>query len=511
MTSMPPNPKIRSLDDLASEAHRLRGNNRRVVLCHGTFDLMHIGHVKYLQRSRQEGDALFVTLTSDRYVNRGPGRPVFNENLRAESLAALECVDGVAINDAATAVNIIEQLKPDVYAKGFEYRDPDDDPTGNITFEREAVESHGGRMYFADEIRFSSSSLLNHHFGVFPPQVAAYLETLRAKTSSDDLIAQLRALKNQKVLVVGEAIIDEYHYSSPMGQTGKSNTLAVKYLNREKFAGGAIAVANHIAGFVDSVTLATGLGSQHSQEDFIRAHLAPNVEPVFFRRDDAPTLVKRRYVDESLNKLFEVYFYNEVPMPAEVERTARQWLAGNASQYDSVIVPDFGNGFISLPMARTLSDQARYLAINTQLNSGNRGYHVVQRYPSANFISLNEPELRMAARNRHDPLLPLAQRVGNELSARHLAVTRGANGVLLCDLKNEVEHEVPALAINVVDRIGAGDAFLSLAGVCLGGGINPALAAFVGSAAAALDVQIVCNRESINPGSLFKYLTTLLK
>ena len=81
----------------------------------------------------------------------------------------------------------------------------------------------------------------------------------------------------------------------------------------------------------------------------------------------------------------------------------------------------------------------------------------------------------------------------------------------MLDRERGVVHNVPALSTKVVDRIGAGDAFLSLASICLGGGLPSQVAAFVGSAAAALDVQIVCNREPVNMTALSKYITTLLK
>ena len=118
--------KIVSLDQIASKSRELRTQGKRVVLCHGTFDLMHTGHIRYLQRAKQEGDVLLVTVTADGYVNKGPGRPIFNQQLRAENLAALECVDLVALNFAVSAVDALHMIQPDVYAKGrrFPRRQP---------------------------------------------------------------------------------------------------------------------------------------------------------------------------------------------------------------------------------------------------------------------------------------------------------------------------------------------------------------------------------------------------
>ena len=319
------------------------------------------------------------------------------------------------------------------------------------------------------------------------------------------------SLSELKVLVIGDAIIDQYHYSTPLGQTGKGNIFAVRYDSEEQFAGGAVAVANHIAGFSGSVTLVTGLGKLDNHEQFIREKLQSNIDPVFYYFSDAPTVTKRRFVDADLAKMFEVYFYHEDPALGATEYDICDWLNSHIAEYDVVMVPDFGNGFITKNMVKILCEKAKFLAVNTQINSGNRGYHVINRYPRVDFASLNEPELRMAAHNRHDPLESLAELVGGMVKAKQLAVTLGTKGVMMFDRSAAVSYQVPALSTKVVDRIGAGDAFLSLAGICLGRGLSADVAAFVGSAAAAIDVQIVCNREPIAAAVLLKYTGTLLK
>lgn len=503
--------KILGLREMAERSRQLREQGKRVVLCHGTFDLMHTGHIRHLQRARQEGDVLLVTVTGDAYVNKGPGRPVFNEHLRAENLAALACVDLVAINHAATAVEAIHEIRPGIYAKGSEYRSHNDDVTGNITREQEAVEAHGGHIFYTDEITFSSSNLLNEHFGIFTHEIREYLKDFRDRWPEKEMDRMIASLAGLNVLVVGDAIIDQYHYSSPLGQTGKGNILAVRYDSEEQFAGGAVAVANHVAGFARNVTLMTGLGTIDSHEQFIREKLLGNVEPVFFHFRDAPTVTKRRFVDADLSKLFEVYFFREDPILVETEARACSWLDQHIGRYDAVIVPDFGNGFITAGMISVFAKKSRFLAVNTQINSGNRGYHVIHRYPRADFVSLNEPELRMAAHNRHAPLEAVAEALGERVQVMQLAVTRGTKGVMMFDREKKIFHKVPALSTRVVDRIGAGDAFLSLAGLCAAKGLGGEVAAFVGSVAAALDVQIVCNREPVSPVGLRKYIATLLK
>ncbi len=501
--------KIYPLGELARVARALRARGLRLVLCHGTFDLLHIGHIRHLQRARREGDVLLVTVTADAHVNKGPGRPVFTEGLRAENLAALECVDYVAVNHAPTAVNVIEALRPHVYAKGSDYRDAARDVTGAIVQERAAVEAAGGRILFTDELTSSSTRLLNEHFGVFEPRVRAYLDRLRARHEPEAVDRALEGLRGLRVLVVGDCIVDEYHYTTPLGQTGKGYALAVRYEGEERFAGGAVAVANHLAELAGSVTLVTGLGGRDSHEAFLRASLGERVEPVFFVHPERATLVKRRYVGEDLGKLFEVYLGGGPLTEGAVGRAVAAWLERHLAGYDAVVVPDFGNGFVNPQMVALLCERAPFLAVNAQLNSGNRGFHAVTRYRRADFVALNEPELRLACADPASPVETLAESLRRRLGARQVAVTRGARGLWMADGGEGLA--VPALATQVVDRIGAGDAFLAVASLALAGGLPAELAAFLGAAAAALDVQIVCNREPVRRAALRKFVGTLLK
>jgi rfaE bifunctional protein kinase chain/domain/rfaE bifunctional protein nucleotidyltransferase chain/domain len=503
--------KILPLESLPGKALQIRNAGKRVALCHGVFDLLHIGHIRHLKRARQEADVLIVSVTADEFVNKGPGRPVFNHLLRAENLAALECVDYVAINFQPTAINVIEAVRPHVYVKGSDYSQQNDDVTGNIAREQRAVERFGGRIFFTQELTSSSSRLLNEHFQVFSPETKAFLDGFKETYSYADVAAAVEKLADSRVLVVGDAIIDQYHYTSSLGQTGKGNVLAVKYHKEESFAGGSVAVANHLAEFAKSVTLVCGLGARDSYETFIRSKLRANVEPEFFINPDAGTLIKRRYVGDDMAKLFEVYYMDESLVTSDLDAEICAWLDRHAASYDAVIVPDFGNGFISSGMTQVMSDRARFLAVNTQINSANRGFHAVTRYPCADFISLNEPELRLAAGERAGDLETIGKRIIEKLSAKQLAVTRGVRGVLMLDAATNTSYAQPALSGEVIDRIGAGDAFLSLAGLSLSAGLAPELAGFLGNVAAALNVQIVCNREAVQKVSLLKYVDTLLK
>ena len=135
-----------TLADLASQAQTLQAKGKRIVHCHGVFDLLHLGHLRYFEAAKRHGDVLVVTITADEYVNKGPGRPVFTSDQRAEMLASLGIIDFVAVNHEKTAVSAIIAIRPDFYVKGSDYASDQLDITGNIAREKAALLEIGGQI-----------------------------------------------------------------------------------------------------------------------------------------------------------------------------------------------------------------------------------------------------------------------------------------------------------------------------------------------------------------------------
>lgn len=502
--------KIIPIDQLPERLESQRNEGKKIVLCHGCFDLLHPGHIRYFESAKREGDVLVVTLTSDRHVNKGPGRPVFNEKLRAEFVASMTCVDFVSINDSPMAIEAIRIIKPDVYAKGAEYEDLDADLTGGIRLEKEAVEEHGGRVHFTHEVTFSSSKLLNRHFQILPEDTMIFLREFRERYCANDVLAALEKIRGLKILLIGDAVVDEYHYVRPMGKTAKANIIATRYLNEEKFAGGIFACANHVAGFCDQVHVVTGLGTMDTRESFIRSNLKSNVTMSPIYRHDAPTTIKRRFVDSNfLTKLFEVYYFQDKNLEGEKEAELLEKLDTLLPQYDVVIVLDYAHGLLSPKAIDLLCEKAKFLAVNTQTNAANVGYNPITKYKRADFVCIDEPEVRIATHDRFGDIESLLNHVMDKLQAKRGIVTRGYLGCVVRD--RGCDHvSVPVLSQKVVDAVGAGDAFLSITAPCMAAGLPPELVGFIGNAVGAQAVTIVGNRESVDAVSLAKSIKTLL-
>jgi rfaE bifunctional protein nucleotidyltransferase chain/domain len=510
--------KVVSLDRLGELARNAKAAGKRVVYAHGVFDLLHIGHVRHLETARQQGSYLVVTVTADAYVNKGPGRPVFTERLRAEMLAALSHVDAVAINHEFTAENPLRVIQPDVYVKGKEYEDAASDVTGKIVAERDVVESYGGEVVFTDDVVFSSSNLINRYLDVRDPSLRAFLESMRSGAKLDQFLKQLEMLQSLKVLVIGDAIVDEYQYVEALGRPSKEAIVATQFMEREVFAGGAIAAANHIAAFCGQVELVTALGDHDSYEDLIRQSLKTNVKLTHFVRTNAPTTRKSRFVDLSyaVRKLFEVYFMNDEPLSRAEQEHFNAIIADRLKEYDLVVVTDFGHGLLHDSTVDLLCSAAPFLAVNTQTNSGNFGYNVISKYARANYVCLDVPEARLATRNKYADASDLIRKLPNFIDSSRIIVTLGKEGCITYaapsdGVGDESIHKVPAFTNTIVDTVGAGDAFFALTAPLVFTGAPMADVGFLGNIAGAMKVGIVGHRSSIERAPYIKFLTALLK
>ncbi len=503
--------KIKKIEELAEILNTLRSQGKKIVHCHGVFDLLHIGHIRYFEQAKRMGDVLVVTLTTDRHVDKGPHRPAFPDALRAEAIASLNVVDYVAVNPWPTAEETLRVLRPDIYVKGSEFKDVASDMTGKIGREAEVIKEIGAKLAFTDDIVFSSTNLINRYLSNFPEEVNNYLQLFRRRYKLEDVLQVLDKMASLNVLVIGDTILDEYQYCNAIGKSSKDPVLALKYESHDLFAGGVLAVANHVANFANKVQLVTVLGERDSHENFIRSQLQPNVSPYFAVQDGAPTLIKRRFIEGySLNKLFEVYIMDDSGLSEDKDREICKWLREELPKYDLAIVADFGHGAISENMVKVLRKCSLFLAVNTQANAGNRGFHAVSRYPGADYVCIAEHEARLELRDLKSEARPLTYSLLEKIRCSKLVITRGRSGCAVFDEK-EGFVKVPSFAQNVVDRVGAGDAFLAITAMACVMGVSNEMIGFIGNVVGALAVGILGNQKSIDKLSVQKYIVSLMK
>ena len=503
------NDKIKSISVLADLLARVRVDKKKIVLCYGVFDTLHIGHIRYFEDARRMGDILVVIIIADRYVDKGLSLPTFAESIRAEAVASLNSVDYVAINQSSRVEDILRVLCPDVYVKGLESKKIDQE--GSIDRVKEVLHEINATLAYTENIVFNSTDLINRYLSNLPDEINEYLRFFRKRYKLDEVLQILDKMSSLNVLVIGDTILDEYQYCDVIGKSSKDPTLAMKYMSKDIFAGGVLAVANHVANFAKKVQLVTVLGERDSFEEFIRSQLHPGISPYFVVQPNAPTMIKRRFIDGySINKLFEIYVMDDSGLPKGQDIKLCTWVKDCLQEYDLVIAADFGHGTISNNMVQTLVDYSKFLAVNTQANAGNRGFHTISRYPSVDYACIAEHELRLETRVQNGNLWPIMDEIVKKLGCSQLVVTRGRNGCAVID-KNGGFLQVPAFAKKTVDRVGAGDAFLSISSLAAVQGIPNEVLGFIGNVVGALAVEILGNKKSIDKLNVKEYVSSLMK
>lgn len=504
--------KIFLLKDLSKIILKEKKKSKILVHCHGVFDLLHIGHIKHLEKAKEQGDKLIVTITSDKYVNKGPGRPVFNENLRCQAIAALDVVDYVAINDSPTAVNPIKILRPNIYCKGTDYKNFVDDITGEIKNELKEVKKIKGKIFFTEEVTFSSSRLINRSTDFFSQKQKRIFKKINVKLNFKEIKDIINDFNKFKVLIIGETIIDQYNFCEALGKSGKEPILVLKEIQKDQYLGGVLGIARNISEICKNITVISMLGEKKEYLKDINKNLPKNILKKFIFKKDSPTIVKKRYVDNlSQSKIIGVYNINDEILNKKDEAKFNKFLKSEITKYDLVIVSDYGHGLISKKSANMICKNSKFMALNAQVNASNIGYHTIRNYNNFNTLIINEKEIRHEMRDKVSKLEFLMSNLSKEKKIENVIVTVGNRGSILYAKKQNKFFYADAFAYKIVDKVGAGDTMLSVIGLCLKSKIDYNLTLLISSLAAAQSVESIGNKNTIKKLKILKTLESILK
>ena len=441
-----------------------------IALCHGVFDILHEGHLAQFAKAKELAPYVVVSITPDIHVGKGAGRPINGQAKRAGLVAQQADVDGVVINDTANACKVIECIKPQFYLKGEEYKDQ----TGAFLAEKSSVEKYGGSVIFTSML--DSSTRLAQYLNKDYPQ--DFLEWFNGEEVQRDLSRSDEWLKMalaQEFTLMGESITDEYIWVEPMGRSAKEAIIAWKELGRERYDGGIYALASHMEA---SGTLRS---TQHA---------------------GLVGITKTRFVEQPfMHKVFESTTWKEEYYPAI-----------NAKQYEgiNIIAADFGHGAFDSTQANLISFKPNFLGLTVQTNAMNQGFNSLHKWPSADYVVVDEQELRLAWREPNKPIPVLMEQELIRMSANVIAVTQGHKGVTLMSVEDFQPQTIPAISNHAIDRMGAGDAFLAWSAPLASIGASLAVIGLIGNIAGAIQVSIVGNSRPITKEEIQKWLRNLI-
>lgn len=479
--------KIKTVEELR-DIIGPRPRQRRVIMCHGTFDVVHPGHVRHLLYAKTKGDILVASLTSDEHIKKADFRPFVPEELRAINLAALEVVDYVLIDRQATPLRNLGILQPDYFAKGYEYSSGGIDP--RTQEEMKVLDTYGGEVIFTPgDIVYSSSALIN----LAPPKIATEkLMTLMAAegVSFADLNAALDRFKGLRVHVVGDTIVDSYTYCSMIGGMTKTPTMSVLFQKKVDYAGGAAIVAKHLKAAGAEVTFSTVLGND-PLKDFVLDDLAKaGVKVLPIIDETRPTTNKNAIVAEGYRLLKVDTLDNRPISDKNMERLKKQISDNHA---DAVVFSDFRHGIFNrhtIPGLMSAIPEGVYRVADSQVASrwGN-----ILEFEGFDLITPNEREARFALGDQDSVVRPLALELHRRSRCKTLILKLGERGIITYRSNAQIDwrafFSIDSFAEQVVDAVGAGDAMLAYSTLAMVTNGNEVIASILGCMAAGVECE----------------------
>lgn len=483
-----------------------RPRQKTAIMCHGTFDLVHPGHIRHLMYAKSKADLLIASLTSDAHIGKANFRPFVPQDLRAMNLAALEIVDYVLIDDNPTPIENLLFLKPDYFAKGYEYVRGAVPP--KTREEMQAMESYGGEIIFTPgDVVFSSTSFLEHT----PPKIAAEkLVTLMESegVTFETLRQALEAFAGLKVHVVGDTIVDSYTYCTLIGGMAKTPTFSVKYERRADYAGGAAVVAKHIRSAGAAVSLSTVLG-EDPLKDFVLQDLASAGIACHPCIDHTrPTTQKNAFITGGY-RMLKVDTLDNRPISDKILEALTASVA--STKVDAVVFSDFRHGVFSretIPALTASLPPGALRAADSQV--ANRWGNILE-FQGFDLITPNEREARFALGDQDSVIRPLAFELYKKAQCKALLLKLGNRGIITYRAKSEDVRSfftIDSFAVQVVDPVGAGDALLAYATLALTATKSSVVASILGSMAAA----VACERDGnvpVTPQDVLKKLQAI--
>ena len=476
----------------AEELKRVLGphpRKRKVIMCHGVFDVVHPGHLRHLLYAKSKADILVASITADMHISKGQYRLHVPQELRALNLAAFEMIDYVVIDKNATPLANLALLQPDFFAKGYEYTA--NGPPPKTQEELNVLRSYGGEIIFTPgDVVYSSTRLID----LAPPAIQheKLLTFMDGQgLTFEALRAALDGLGRFRVHVVGDTIVDSLTQTAMLGGQTKTPTMSVLYERRDDYIGGAAVVAEHLRAAGAQVVFSTVLGND-AYKDFVLEGLKQReVDCRAIIDATRPTTNKNAIVAGGYRLLKLDTLDNRSISDDIVEK-----LAATIQQVrcDAVVFSDFRHGIFNrrtIPRLIKAIPAGVYKVADSQVASrwGN-----ITDFQDFDLITPNEREARFALGDQDSGIRPLASSLYDAARCKTLVLKLGERGVLTC---RNADHEsldsfivVDSFVDRVVDAVGAGDALLAYATLAKLATGSDAIATILGSIAAACECEI---------------------
>jgi rfaE bifunctional protein kinase chain/domain/rfaE bifunctional protein nucleotidyltransferase chain/domain len=485
--------KIKTRDELKKILGD-RPRAKKVIMCHGTFDIVHPGHVRHLMYAKSKADILVASVTCDKFVSKANYRPYVPEDIRAMNLAAFEIVDYVVIDRNETPIETIQELKPDYFVKGYEY--VSSGVPKKTQEEMDALASYGGEIIFSPgDIVYSSSNLIESK----RPDLSCekLLSLMKGEgISFADLKNCIKKFENIRVHVTGDTIVDTYTYGSLIGSGTKTPTPSIRYGHHVDYVGGAAVVAKHIRKTGAKVHFSTVLGDDGLKDFVIKDLQEAGVDCHAEVDPTRPTTRKNAFIADG----YRLLKLDTVDNRAISDKILEKMVSDiKQNQADAFVLSDFRHGIFTkhtIPVFTNALPQGAFKVADSQVASrwGN-----ILEFKGFDLITPNEKEARFALADQDSVVRPLALNLYEQANCKYLILKMGERGMMTYRNKDQSDPRacftISTFVRHLVDAVGAGDALLAYATL----GIVATKSEVVGSILGSMAAAVACESEGNNP------------
>ncbi len=501
--------KIKNTEELLQEIGAFP-RDKTVIICHGVFDVVHPGHVRHLAYAKSKADILVVSITSDLFIKKGTYRPHVPETLRAHNLAAFEMVDFVLIDNNEKPLQMLAQVQPDFFAKGFEYTSAGLPP--ETQEEADVVNAYGGEVIFTPgDVVYSSSKLIN--LSLPNIQLEKLLLVMSEENLSfDHLRDALTSMQGKTVHVIGDTIVDSYTRTNLIGGQTKTPTFSVLYQGQDDYIGGAGIVAQHLRAAGAAVEFSTVLGDDRLKEFVIEGLEESGIKCHAIIDKTRPTTNKNAIIAGGYRLLKIDTLDNRSISEKVVDQLVERIQSTSA---DAVVFSDFRHGIFNQMTVQVLTDaipDGSYRVADSQVASrwGN-----ITEFKNFDLVTPNEREARFALADQDSTVGNLAGKLVEETLCQTLLLKLGERGVFVLDKSQSQGNKhkyfsIDSFADNVVDAVGAGDALLAYSTLTMLATGSAQMASILGSMAAACECEFDGNIP-IHPKDVLRKIDTVEK
>ena len=473
---------------------RRKNLNKKIGLCHGVFDILHNGHIQHFKKAKSKVDILIVSITEEKFVNKGPRQPQNSNEDRLSVLDSIKDIDYVYINSHKDATELIKILKPDYYFKGKDYLKVD--THGNLNNETKILKRYKGQIFFTSTKLQSSTKLFNNNYEWNEEQKKILKKINKLKLNN--ILRIFDNLSKKEVNIIGEPIIDRYEKCDVLGTTTKDPAISTLSKEKKLIGGGVIAVAKMASVFVKKVNLFT-----YGDPKLLKKLIYPikNINIINISKN-SEIQTKTRFINSNRGeKLLQVCNIDKNNFSNSKSSTIIKKLKKIKG---SLIICDFGVGLFDKSLLNFINRSKIQKFINVQTNSVNYGFNLFTKYSSCFYLSLDSREWSLGLKTKELELTNI-----KKINVLNKGITKGQKGSIF--ISKDKIIEAPVFVKSVKDTTGSGDAFFVITSLLLMENAPNLLIPFFGNLYAGMHGQNLGNENIISKKKILENFNSIRK